>query len=667
MSDIRRKIEELREEIRRHDYLYYIESQPKISDKEYDQLMRRLQELEEAHPEYKSDDSPTARVSGGVSPGFESVSHRRRMFSLENAYSPKELTEWAERVYKGLGRRTVDFVVEHKIDGVSANLFYESGRLAVGATRGDGQTGEDVTQNIRTIRSVPLRLRGERVPEAIEIRGEVFLDRKEFEKLNARRKQDEKPLFANPRNAASGSLKLLDPLLVAERKLQFYAHSRGFSQGAAGKSQWEYFELLKGWGIRINPHALLCKSLDEVTSYYERWQKKRDSLGYEMDGIVVKVNAFSDQETLGATAKSPRWAIAYKFAARQATTTVRAIQVNVGRTGVITPTAQLEPVECSGVVIRNVTLHNFDEIQRLGVKPGDRVLIERAGDVIPKVVTVVEQSKARPFAVPKRCPVCTGKIVKEREEDVAYRCINPSCPAQLERGVLHFASRTAMDIEGMGESLVAQLVAGGLVRDIADIYRLSAKDLAGLPLFKEKKTSNLLAAIAASKKKPLSRLIYALGIRHVGEKAALLLARKFRTMDALMAAKTDILEQIHEVGPVLAQSVRDFFAQASTRRLIKRLAVAGLSMHEPAAGVSKSGVFSGKTVVFTGELTGFSRSQAESLVRESGGDAVSSVSRKTDFVVAGENPGSKYEKARTLGVRVIDERKFKEMIGESEK
>lgn len=650
--------------IRRCDYLYYVLSQPKVSDKEYDDLIVQLKSLEEKYPQFKSEYSPTVRLSGGILKGFKSVRHAQKMLSLDNTYSFEELRVWASRVEKSFpNKEKPEFVVEHKIDGLSANITYTKGLLAIGATRGDGESGEDVTANLKTIRSIPLVLQGSDIPELIEIRGEVYLDRKEFQKLNRQRQKLKEELFANPRNAASGSLKLLDTGLVSERRLNFFAHSLGDYQGVSLKTQIEYLEKLKSWGVRVNPYTRLCKSLDEVIAYCENWQQKRESLDYEIDGIVVKLNSLALQEESGATSKSPRWAVAYKFPARQATTRVVKIKVNVGRTGVITPAAELEPVECGGVVIKNATLHNFDEVKRLNIKEGDRVLIERAGDVIPKIVKVVESLGRKEFIVPKACPVCSGKVVKEKAEDVAYRCINPSCPAQLERGLLHFASRQAMDIEGLGESAVNQLVALKLVRDFSDIYKLGEKDLAELELFKEKKISNMLSAIQKSKSQPLSRLIYALGIRHVGEKAAYVLAGKFKTMDGFLKATKDDLQSISEIGPVIAESIRDYFGLAQTIKLIEQLRQKGLNFQEETVEIAKT-PFNGKTIVFTGEMKDFSRAQAQDIVRRRRGNPASSVSKNTDFVVAGENPGSKLDLARKLGVKIITEKEFAKMLEE---
>jgi len=661
-SDIKKKIEDLRKKIRHHDYMYYVLSQPEISDKEYDDFMKKLKELEDEYPEFKTADSPTARVGGGILEGFKTVKHRQKMLSLDNTYSFEELEDWVKRVHKGLGpNEKVEYAVEHKIDGVSANLTYEKGRLTIGATRGDGQTGEDVTQNIKNIRAIPLVLLGEDIPDFIEIRGEVYMERRDFEILNKEREKIGEVLFANPRNATSGSLKLLDSNIMAKRRLNFFAHSLGEYRGAEIQSQWEFLEKLKEWGVRTNPYSKLCKDLNEVIAYCKMWQEKREKLTYDIDGMVVKLNCMSQQKRLGFTLKSPRWAVAYKFPARQASTTVKDIVVQVGRTGVITPVAELEEVECGGVTIKHATLHNFDEIKRLRIKVGDQVLIERAGEVIPKVVKVVKSGGGKPFSIPKKCEICKGKIVKEKEEDVAYRCINPSCPAQLERGLLHFASRQALDIVGLGEAVVKQLVRKGLVKDFADIYSLKKENLLRLELFKEKKSENLLLAIEKSKQQPLSRLIYGLGIRHVGEKAAYVLAQRFKTLDNLLKAKLEDCDAIYEVGPVMAESIVQFFNQGNTRGLIRKLKNAGLNLEERVVSVKKSAL-TGKTIVFSGELKDYSRSQAEELVRRLGGNPSSSVSNSTDLVVAGENPGSKYDKAKKLGVKIIDERAFKELI-----
>jgi DNA ligase (NAD+) len=664
-KEIKKEIENLRAQIRHHDYMYYVLDQPEISDKEYDNLMRKLKDLEEKYPQYKASDSPTVRVSGGVLEGFKTVKHKQKMASLDNTYSFEELKDWDKRVHKGLSaKEKVEYVVELKIDGVSANITYVKGKLTIGATRGDGETGEDVTDNIKTIRAIPLILMDKDIPDFIEIRGEVYMEQKDFKELNKEKEKSGEVLFANPRNAAAGSLKLLDTGIVAKRRLNFFAHSLGEYKGIDITTHWGFLEKLKKWGIRVNLHSKLCKNLEEVIDYCKGWQGKREKLNYDIDGMVIKVNSITQQKKLGFTLKSPRWAVAYKFPARQATTRLLNIAVQVGRTGVITPVAELEPVECAGVVISRATLHNFDEIERLGVKIGDRIVLERAGEVIPKIVKVVESvrtGKEKEFKVPKNCPVCGAKISKEKEEEVAYRCINPSCPAQLERGLLHFASRQAMDIEGMGESVIEQLVTKGLVKDFADVYNLKKADLLKLELFKDKKTENLLEAIEKSKQQPLSRLIYGLGIRHVGEKAAYVLAQRFKTLDSLLEARQQDFDAIYEVGQVMTGSIVEFFQQVSTQRLIKKLKAAGLNLKEKTEAIKKSAL-TAKTVVFTGELKDFSRSEAERLVRQLGGNATSSVGKNTDFVVAGENPGAKYNQAKQLGIKIINENEFKEMI-----
>ncbi|MFH1888617.1 MAG: NAD-dependent DNA ligase LigA [Candidatus Omnitrophota bacterium] len=661
-TEIKNKIEKLRADIRKHDYLYYALSQPEVSDKEYDDLMKHLKKLEEEYPQFKTGDSPTVRISGGILDGFKTVKHKEKMFSLDNTYSYDELRDWDGRVHKGLlSGEKLEYVVELKIDGVSANIAYKKRIISMGATRGDGETGEDITQNIKTIRAIPLVLLGKNIPDSIEIRGEVYMEHADFDALNKEREYNGELLFANPRNATSGSLKLLDRGVVARRRLNFFAHSLGAHKGQEILTQWEFLSRLKEWGMRINPHSKLCNNLEEVIDYCKAWQDKRDKLTYDIDGIVIKVNGLSLQKKLGFTMKSPRWAVAYKFPARQATTEVMEIKVQVGRTGVITPVAKLKPVECAGVTIKHATLHNFDEIRRLNVKKGDRVLIERAGEVIPKIVKVVQSKGGRAFVIPETCPVCKGKVVKEKEEDVAYRCINPCCPAQIERGLVHFASRQAMDIEGMGEAVIQQLVSNGWLKDFADIYYLNKERLLKLELFKDKKAQNLLEAIRKSRKQPLSRLIYGLGIRHVGEKAAYVLAHSFRTMNALVKAKQEDFDAIYEIGSVMAESIVDFFRQKSTRSLIGKLKEAGLNLQEELTPVKKTPL-TGKTVVFTGDLKGFTRSEAENLVRKSGGNASSSVSKNTDFVVVGDNPGSKYDKARRLGRKIVSEKEFSRLI-----
>ncbi len=664
------EIGRLKDEIRHHDYRYFVLSNPEISDKEYDKLVSSLKELEKLYPEFVTIDSPTQRVSGEISDGFKTVTHKVKMLSLDNTYSVDELREWDERVRKSLGILKIEYVSDLKIDGVSCSLVYENGIFVRGSTRGDGEKGEDVTHNIRTIKSMPLRLfcsKGLNLPKAIDVRGEIFMQKECFQRLNNERKVLNEDLFANPRNAASGSLKLLDSSVVRKRNLQLFIHSFGWvNPENIFKSHWEFFEIAKSWGLRVNPERKLCADLEDVIEFYKLWSKKKEDLPYEVDGMVVKINLFSQQKELGMTLKSPRWAVAFKFQAAQATTSVLDVIPSVGRTGVITPVAELSPVECGGVTISHATLHNYDEIDRLRLKIKDKVLIERAGDVIPKIVKVitsVRSGKEKNVHVPRTCPACGTNITKEKEEEVAYRCLNPSCPAQAKQRILHFSSRNTMDIEGMGEAVVSQLVDHNLVKDFSDIYHLKNEDLLGLELFKEKKATNLIEAIKKSKSRPLSRLIYALGIRHVGEKASFVLAQRFNTMKRIMSATKLDFEEIHEVGEIMAQAIVEFFNQKEIRLLIEKLRRCGLNMKETGKNFRKQ-ILAGKSIVFTGELVNYTRSQAEELVRSLGGNATSSVSNNTDFVVIGVNPGSKHDKAKKLGVKIIDEKEFTTLIKE---
>lgn len=665
VEKIKKEIERLKEEIRRADYQYYVLSEPEISDKEYDTLMKRLEGLEKKYPQLVTADSPTQRVSGGLVEGFATVKHKEKMLSLDNTYSIEELKMWQDKIRRMLKKdASIDYMVEPKIDGVSCALTYEKGILTLGATRGDGQTGEDVTANIKTIKAIPLRLRGDKLPDILEIRGEVCIEKKDFISLNEQRVKDGEAPFANPRNAASGSLKLLDPESVSNRNLKCILHSFGWVKGFEFKTQNGFLEAIKKWGLRTDTHSKLCKGLEEAIDYCMKWQEKRESLPYEVDGMVVKVNSIDLQKELGSTLKSPRWAVAYKFPAHQATTKVKKIDVGVGRTGIITPVALLEPVECGGVTISRTTLHNFDEVERLGIREGDTVLIERAGEVIPKVVKVVttkRTGKEKKVKLPSKCPVCGAEVAKEKEEEVYWYCINPDCPAQLKRSLIHFASRSALDIEGMGQSLVEELVNRGMVKSIADIYGLTKEKLLKLPLFKEKKADNVISAIEKSKKSSLGRFLYGLGIKHVGEKAASLLADRFKNIDSFFKLKKEDLEAIPEIGPVMAESIVKFFSSSKTAKLISHLKSKGCSMQERVRVKIKTKI-SGKIFIFTGELLGFTRSQAQKTVEEQGAKSVSSISKNIDFVVAGQNPGSKYDKAKRLGLNIIDERQFRKLI-----
>ena len=664
-SKAKREIEKLRDEINHHDYRYYVLSEPEVSDKEYDQLMRKLKDLEEKFPDLVSPVSPTQRVSGEVVEGFKTVKHKIKMYSLDNAYTVDEVKKWQKRIKKLLPKEKIEYTVELKIDGVSASLTYRKGKFTIGATRGDGITGEDITLNLKTIRGIPLSLIGKDFPDFLEVRGEVYMDMNDFQALNKEKARNKESLFANPRNATSGSLKLLDTGLTAKRKLSYFIHSFGSIEPAkAVRSHGEFLKKAKDWGLRTNPSSKSCKDIDEAIDYCIKWQEKRSSLTYEVDGMVIKVNYLTQQKELGHTLKSPRWAIAYKFPAHQATTKINNIIVQVGRTGTLTPVAELEPIECGGVTISRATLHNFDEIERLDARIGDRVIVERAGDVIPKIIKVVSsvrKGKENKFKIPHYCPECNGKVAKEKEEDVAYVCINPSCPTQLERGLLHFASRGALDIEGMGESVVQQLVSKKMVKAFTDIYSLKKEDLLKLELFKDKKADNLLVAIEKSKTQPLSRLLFALGIRHVGEKAAFVLAQKYGSLDKLMQVRVDELQNIRDIGSVMAQSIVDFFRQEQTKKIIEKLEKIGVNTREQIMK-QKSSKLSGKTFVFTGDLINFTRSQAQNIVRDLGANFSSSVSKNTDFVVIGQNPGSKLQKARQLDVEIINEDDFNKII-----
>ena len=666
-NQAKKKISQVSEEIERHNHNYYVLDNPTISDREYDELLKTLIALEASFPDLILPNSPTQRIGAKVPSGIRTVRHAVKMFSLDNTYSPDEIKDWYNRIVKLLGREAIEFVVELKIDGVSASLVYENGTLVQAATRGDGETGEDVTHNIRAMRSVPLVCQGANgvttIPSVLEVRGEVYLSKADFERTNTSRRDSEEEAFVNPRNAASGALKLLDPAESAKRNLRFFVHSFGRLEGKLKvATHWEFLQLARQLGFPVDPRSRLCRGFDEVVAACREFEALRPKLNYEVDGVVIKVNDFASQRELGETMKSPRWAVAFKFQAHQATTRVLDIVVQVGRTGVLTPVAELEPVACGGVTISRATLHNFDEVERLGVHKGDRVLLERAGDVIPKIIKVVEpgDGRGRVRRIPTNCPACREDFICSEEDGVLFRCINPACPRQLERRLLHFASRDAMDIEGMGEAVVKQLIDKGLARSVADVYALKKDDLLGLELFAEKKADALLKAIEESKRRSLSRLIFGLGILNIGEKAALLLARRFRTMKALALATKEELLSIHEVGDVSAEAVVRFFAQPETKQLIDRLRAFDVTMDEPdmpAAG----GKLSGKVFVFTGELARHSRSEASEIVRSFGGEVSSSVTKSTDWVVAGDAAGSKLEKAKKLGIKIINEKEFEEM------
>ncbi len=665
-TSARKEILRLAQEIEEHNRNYYVLDNPTVSDREYDELVAKLYQLEEAFPELRLPHSPTQRIGAKVPSSVKNVRHAVKMLSLDNTYSIDDLRAWYERVLKGLGGKTPELVVELKIDGVSASIIYESGELILGATRGDGEVGEDVTHNVRAMRAVPLQLVPHvrsSFPKLLEVRGEVYMDKADFEALNDERRKAGEEVFANPRNSASGALKLLDPRESAKRKLRFYAHSFGRPDGWEKIStHWDFLKAAKKFGFPVNRENRLCRDIDEVLKVCQEFEDRRSSLPYEVDGVVVKVNSFAQERALGETMKSPRWAVAFKFQAYQATTIVRDIIVQVGRTGVLTPVAELEPVACGGVTISRSTLHNFDEIERLGVHKGARVLLERAGDVIPKVIKVVvpAEKRAPVLKVPTNCPSCREEFIEVDPEMVAYRCINPACPRQLERRLIHFASRGAMDIEGMGESAVQALIANGLAKTVADVYYLRRDDVLSLPLFADKKADNLLQAIQVSRSHPLSRLLFALGILNIGEKAAQLLARYFASMDALAKATHEELEEVPEIGKVSAASLVHFFAQKETRTILDRLEAAGVNMKEPKT--DSGGKLNGKVFVFTGQLSRYSRTEAAELIKKMGAEVGATVTRKIDYVVAGNEAGSKLKKARLWGLTIINEQQFEEMV-----
>jgi DNA ligase (NAD+) len=661
------EIEELRDKIRHHDYRYYVLDDPELSDAAYDRLMNRLKELEAAHPKLITPDSPTARVGGLPREGFQTVRHARAMLSLDNAFSYDALRDFDRRVRQGSGREQIEYVAEHKFDGLSISLQYENGSLVRGVTRGDGTTGEEVTPNVKTIRSVPLRidaavLKKAKLAGTFEVRGEVLMTHKSFESLNRQQEQSGGKIFVNPRNAAAGSVRVLDPSITAQRRLAFFAYYLLMDGEVAFAKHSESLQALKQLRFHASDDWKLCDGIDEVLAYCDAWEPKRSGLPYEIDGVVVKVNSTPIQHELGYTAKAPRWAVAYKYPARQETTVVNDIRVQVGRTGTLTPVAVLEPVQVGGVTVSRSTLHNMDEIERLGLQIGDTVLIERAGEVIPHVLKVVKEGAQRkPFRVPKNCPEC-GSTIHKSEDEVAYRCVNAACPAKRKESLLHFASRHAMDIDGLGEKIVDQLVDKGLVKDVADLYLLKLDDVAELERMAEKSAQNLLEEIAASKKNTLARLIYALGIRMVGERTGQLLAAHFSSLEELASAKEEQLLEVGEVGPKVAASIAEFFSEAANRQIIKKLEKAGV---RPTAEkrVQKSQKFAGKSFVFTGSLANRSREEAGELVQQHGGKISSSVSKKTDYVVVGADPGSKYDKAKDLGVPILTESEFEKLVG----
>ena len=664
-ADAAARIDELRQEIRRHDYLYYVVNRPEASDAQYDALLRELRGLEDAHPALVTADSPTQGVGGQRSLAFAPVEHRSAMLSLDNALGPDDLREFEARIARALPKASFSYVCEPKIDGLGVALLYTRGRLTRGATRGDGRVGEDITQNLRTIKTIPATLGGPLAGvKTLEVRGEVFMRRETFAQMNAALEEAGAPVFANPRNAAAGAVRQKDPAITASRPLDAYLYHVSEVEGVSLPTHWEMLEALTASGLPVNPRSQRVGDMDGVLEYCRRLEAERDQLGYEADGVVVKVDDLEQQRRLGATAHHPRWAIAFKFTARQATTRVLGITINVGKTGALTPAARLEPVELAGVRVSNVSLHNEDEVRKKDVRIGDTVLIERAGDVIPYLIQVVLSQRppdAEPFRMPAVCPVC-GADAFRPEGEAIWRCTNSACPAQLKERLFHFGSRRAMDIEHLGEVVIGQLVDRGMVKDFADLYALTAEALAGLERLAEKSASNLVAAIDGSKTRGLSRLLNGLGIRMVGERAAQLLASRFGSMDKLLAATEQDINEIHGIGPQIAQSVTRFFAESHNRDTIDRLGRAGVVMKQEGA-IEGPRPLDGKAIVLTGGLRALTRDQAKDLVIRLGGRVVGSVSRKTDYVVVGEDAGSKADDAQRLKVPTLDEQAFLKLVG----
>jgi DNA ligase (NAD+) len=653
----------LREQIRHHDYLYYVAARPEISDREYDRLLERLKRLEAEHPELVTPDSPTQRVGDQPVAELPQVEHRVPMLSIENTYSVEELRQFGERTARLLPGETIEWVVELKVDGVAVSLVYDDGLLVRGVTRGNGRVGDDVTHNVRTIRDVPLRLLGEAPPGELEVRGEVYMTNQDLVRLNEEQKRRGEPLFANTRNVTAGSIRQLDARICAERRLRFFCHSVGYGAALEAATHMEFLHRVEQWGIPITPLVACLASFDAAVEHCQGLIERLHELDFEIDGLVLKVNRLDQRRRLGATSKAPRWVIAYKFEKYEATTRVRDIRVQVGKTGAITPVADLEPVEIAGTTVSHASLHNADEIERKDVRVGDVVVVEKAGKIIPHVVRVeTAERKGHParFHFPAECPECGTPVVKD-EGGVYIRCPNPECPAQIKERIRYFASRNAMDIEGLGDKLVDQLVKEGLVRSCGDLYRLTLEQLAGLERMGQKSAENLLAAICASKERGLARLLAALSIRHVGTRVAAVLAEKFRSIDALLAAGVEELSQTPEIGPIIAQSVHDFFHSKYGQEAIRDLAAMGVKM-EAAGPAATKRTLEGKTIVVTGTLAKYGRDEINEIITQHGGRAAASVSKNTDYVVAGEKAGSKLDKAKHLGVPVLSEDEFERLL-----
>ena len=668
-KDLGKKIESLRDKIRHHESLYYVLDSPEISDAEFDKLMQQLKQLETEHPDLITSDSPTQRVGGKPREGFVKVPHSSPMLSLDNTYSEEELRAWERRVHELSGRSDVDYVCELKLDGMSLALIYENGKLVRGVTRGDGSVGEDVTLNVRTVRSIPLLIPAEKlkkagIPADFEVRGELLMPTASFKKINEEREREGLPTFANPRNFTAGTVRQLDSNITAQRRLDYFPYMLLRNGRTYFDRHSKTLGALDAAGFKVNQNRKLVSSMDEVWSFIQQWEAKRDSLPYEIDGIVVKVDRTTLQDELGFTGKAPRWAIAYKYAARAGITQLENVRWQVGRTGKLTPVAELVPVSIGGTMVRNATLHNMDEIERLGVKIGDWLQVERGGDVIPKVAKVVDdQDHPRgkdDIEVPDKCPVCGTKVMRT-EGEVDYRCVNANCPAKLLGTILHFASRGVMNIDGMGDALVAQLTDRGLVKNVADIYKLTKENLLSLERMGEKSAQNILNEIENSKRLPLDRVIYGLGIRFVGQRTAEFLAEHFGSMDALEHASVEELQNVDEVGPRIAESIAEFFSIPANRKLVERLREAKLTL--TGEKKQRGTKLAGKTFVLTGTLPRFTRDEAKKMIEDAGGKVTGSVTRKTDYVVAGSDAGSKLDKARELGVAVIDEKQMEELAG----
>ncbi|MGI8314616.1 NAD-dependent DNA ligase LigA [Halobacillus mangrovi] len=658
-SEAKERIESLKQELEQYNYEYHTLDNPSVSDYEYDKKIRELMDLEEEFPELQTPDSPSQRVGGAPLEAFEKVQHIIPMLSLGNAFDDQELRDFDRRVRNGTDE-DVNYVCELKIDGLAVSLRYEDGLFVRGATRGDGTTGEDITKNLKTIRNIPLRLK---TPETLEVRGEAYMPKRSFMALNEAREANEDEPFANPRNAAAGSLRQLDPKIAAKRNLDIFLYGVGQWEDDPTDAHSERLEKLKDLGLKTNPEWKKCNDIDEVIDYVHSWVERRADLDYEIDGIVIKVDRLDQQETLGFTAKSPRWATAYKFPAEEAVTHLRRIELSVGRTGVVTPTAILDPVKVAGTTVQRASLHNEDLIREKDIRIGDTVVIKKAGDIIPEVVRVMEDQREgneEPFSMPETCPECDSKLVR-LEEEVALRCINPNCPAQLREGLIHFVSRNAMDIEGLGEKVIAQLFQEKLIHNIADLYKLEREQLLELERMGEKSVQNLLQAIEASKENSLERLLFGLGVRYVGTKAANTLAREFETMENLLEADAERLEAIPEIGEKMADSIARYFAKPQVIQLLEELNELGLNMEYKGPKKSEqpeNSPFKDKTIVLTGKMENYSRSEAKKMVEELGGKVTGSVSKNTDLLIAGEDAGSKYTKASDLGIEIWDEEEF---------